>query len=72
MGLLIFNKQNHKEMKYSFNYFRILAVLIDALTFHHIAANIFIIIIIIIIIITPNPLGIFGNSSVYLPLLGLL
>ena len=67
MGLLIFNKQNHKEMKYSFNYFRILAVLIDALTFHHIAANIF-----IIIIITPNPLGIFGNSSVYLPLLGLL
>ena len=71
MGLLIFNKQNHKEMKYSFNYFRILAVLIDALTFHHIAANI-IIIIIIIIIITPNPLGIFGNSSVYLPLLGLL
>ena len=70
MGLLIFNKQNHKEMKYSFNYFRILAVLIDALTFHHIAANI--IIIIIIIIITPNPLGIFGNSSVYLPLLGLL
>lgn len=69
MGLLIFNKQNHKEMKYSFNYFRILAVLIDALTFHHIAANIFIF---IIIIITPNPLGIFGNSSVYLPLLGLL
>lgn len=37
------------------------------LTFHHIAANLF-----IIIIITPNPLGIFGNSSVYLPLLGLL